>query len=341
MKQISIAAWTMCCLAAGLPAFAADPIGDFYKGKTVTIVVGSEAGGPYDLYARQMARHLPRHLPGNPNVIVQNMVGGGSLQAANHVLSIAPQNGTVIAATSSNLPFSSLVDPNAPKFDPLRGHWLPGPASDTATVTVWHTVPLNSFLDARNRETVMGASSPTSNPAFYGRLLVDIFKVKFKIVTGYPSSPALFQAMERGEADGHPSATWISLKTTYAQLLRDKKVKSLLHYGLAPNPELAGVPFAKDLAEKEEDKLLLDMAVGSTALGRPYFMGTDVPPERVAAMRKAFMDTYRDSQYLAEAEKLKLDVEPVSGEETEAIIRRSYGAPQWMIERLQRLFKPT
>jgi tripartite-type tricarboxylate transporter receptor subunit TctC len=341
MKRFTIAICSAFCLLTALPTLAADPIADFYKGKTLYIMCGSEAGGPYDLYARQMARHLPRHLPGNPNVIVQNMVGGGSLQAANHVLSIAPQDGTVIAAISSNLPFSSLVDTNAPKFDPLRGHWLPGPASDTATVTVWHTVPLNTFLDARNRETVMGASSPTSNPAFYGRLLVDIFKVKFKIVTGYPSSPSLFQAMERGEADGHPSATWVSLKTTYAQLLRDKKVKQLLHYGLAPNPELAGVPFAKDLAEKEEDKLLLDMAVGSTVLGRPYFMGPGVPPDRLAAMRKAFLDTYRDPQYLAEAEKLKLDVDPVSSEETEAIIKRSYGAPQGLIERLQRLFKPT
>jgi tripartite-type tricarboxylate transporter receptor subunit TctC len=319
------------------PAMAADTVADFYKGKTVTILVGSEAGGVYDNYSRLLARFLPKHIPGNPNVIVQQMLGAGSLTAANHVTNIGPQDGTLIASVTGNLPFAPLLDDKAARFDVLHANWLPNPATDTATVTVWHTAPVNSFLEARNKELVMGASSPNSSPAFYARIFVDVFKVKFKIVTGYASSGALFLAMEKGEADGHPSATLTSIKSSYASLYRDGKLKILLQFGEKPNPELKGVPFARDLADNDDDKLLLDMSMGATIVGRPFLMGPGVPADRVAAMRKAIMESYEDPNLRAEAAKLKLEIEPMSGEEVQQVITHIYSAPRPLIDRLQRI----
>jgi hypothetical protein len=206
--------WTVVALGLVLttttPALAADPVADFYKGKTVTIVVGYAAGGAYDLYARLLARHLGKHVPGNPNVIVQNMPGAGSMSAANHVFNVAAQDGTFLAATSAVLPFQPLLEVQAVKFDIATFHWMPVPTGETNMVSAWHTVPLASFLDARNRETVIGTSGPNSSPAFYGRIFNDVFKTRFKMVHGYAGVPESFLAMERGEVEGHTSATWTS-----------------------------------------------------------------------------------------------------------------------------------
>jgi tripartite-type tricarboxylate transporter receptor subunit TctC len=316
----------------------ADAVEDFYRGKTLTIYVGFPPGGQYDIYARLLAKFLPAHLPGAPNVIVQNMVGAASLTAANHVISVAPQDGTALAATSAALPFQPLLDVKSAKFDVVRTNWLPVPTSETNLVSVWHTVPLASFLDARNRETVMGTSGVTSAPAFYGRIFNDVFKTKFKMVHGYAGSPEVFLAIERGEVEGHASSPWSTIKGTYGAWLKEGKIKLLLQYGDKPSPELPNVPFARDLAQSDEDKLLLDMSMAPTFLGRPYLMGPGVPAERVAAMRKAMMETWTDPMLVAEAKKAEFEVNPLNGDEVQAIINRTYNAPPPLIERLQKLY---
>jgi tripartite-type tricarboxylate transporter receptor subunit TctC len=321
------------------PAQAADTVADFYKGKTITIVVGTEPGNPYDVNARLIQRYLPKHLPGSPSVIVTNMVGAGSMNAANYVYSVAAQDGTFINAASAPIPFLPLFDVKAAKFEARKAYWLPVPTSETFTLSVWGTVPLKTFLDARNRETVFGTTGPTSAPAYFLRLFNDIFQTKFKMIHGYGGSAAQFQAMERGEVEGHGSATWTTVKTTYPQWLKDGRLRILLQYGgNGPNPELAGVPYARDLLTSDESKQLLDISTGQTLVARPYMMGPGVPKERVEAMRKAFMDVFHDPEMLAEAKKINYTIAPLSGEEVQKIIDDAYAAPQGVIDHLRRVY---
>jgi tripartite-type tricarboxylate transporter receptor subunit TctC len=324
--------------AAAAPAFAADAMEDFYKGKTITIVVGNEAGGAYDLYARLIGKYLPKYLAGKPNVIVQNMPGASTLTAANHVFNVAPQDGTFIAATNGVLPFQPLLEGGMQvKFDPVKAQWLPTPNSETYTTSVWHTVPIMTFLDARNRETLMGSTGQTSSASFFARVFNDVFHTKFKLILGYKGSSDQFLAMERGEIDGHASATWVNVKNSYPEWLRDKKLRLLLHYGSKPNPELADVPFARDLAENEQDRQFLDLSMASTFLGRPYMMGPAVPGERFNAVAEAFMASFADPAFIEDAGKQKLDVSPLSAAEVRTIISNVYAAPLGQVERLRRI----
>jgi tripartite-type tricarboxylate transporter receptor subunit TctC len=322
--------------AVAAPALA-DPIEDFYKGKTVTIIVGNEAGGAYDLYARLIAKHLPKHLPGRPNTVVQNMPGAATLTAANNVFNVAPQDGTFIAATNGVLPFQPLLEGMSAKFETLKANWLPVPTSETYTVSVWHTVPLQTFLDARNRETLMGSTGQTSSASFFARVFNDVFHTKFKLISGYQGASDQFLAMERGEIEGHASSTWTSVKTSHLQWVEEKKIRLLLHYGIKPNPALPDVPFARNLAETDEDRLILDMAMASTFLGRPYMMGPGVPPERFAAMSKAFMESFADPDLLADAKKAKMEVSPLNDKEVRQIITNVYSASPALVERLRKI----
>lgn len=338
-RSVLFAAGVFLLYASVLASSArADAVTDFYKGKTITIYVGFPPGGQYDVYARILAKFLPSHLPGSPNVIVQNMTGAASLTAANHVINVAPQDGTAIAATSAALPFQPLLDVKSAKFDAVKTNWLPVPTSEVNLVSVWHTVPLNSFLDARNRETVLGTSGITSAPAFYARIFNDLFKTKFKMVHGYAGSAEVFLALERGEVEGHASSPWSTIKGTYGNWLKDKKIKLLLQYGAKPSPELPNVPFARDLVQSNDDKLLLDMSMAPTFLGRPYLMGPGVPADRLAAVRKAIMETWTDPLTIAETKKVDLEVNPLNGEEVQAVISKAYGAPQPLIDRLRVLY---
>jgi tripartite-type tricarboxylate transporter receptor subunit TctC len=324
--------------ATGAPAEAADAVADFYKGKRINIVVSTEAGGAYDLYARSISRHLSKHMAGNPPIIVQNMPGGGHLKASNHIFNVAEQDGTVIAATSPAVAFAPLLQVKEALFDVRKIQWLPSPTDETNMVSVWHTVPLNSFLDARERVTLMGSSGRTASPSFYGRIFNDVFKTKFKAISGYNSGPAAWLAIERGEIEGHASSTWASFKLGHADWIRDKKVKFLLQYGAKPNRDIPDVPFYANLAPSPEEKLFLEMAMAPTALGRPYWMGPGVPLERVDAIRKAFMSLFQDPAFQQDLEKQEIGLDPVSAEDVRNIVIKAYDAPQALIDRLNRLY---
>jgi tripartite-type tricarboxylate transporter receptor subunit TctC len=293
---LTLIAGVLSAAFAVIPARAADAVADFYKGKTVTIIVGFAPGGAYDVYARILSRFVPKYLPGNPTVVVQNMPGAAAMTAANYAYNVAPQDGTVMASIGAVLLFQPLFDPtSATRFDVHKANWLPSPTSETNVVSAWHTSPLKSFLDARDRDTVIGTSGVNSSPAFYGRIFNDVFKTRFKMVHGFVGGSDQYLAMERGEIEVHPSSTWTSVKGSYSQWIAEGKLKILLQFGAKPTPDLPNVPFARDLATSEDDKLLLDVAMAPGAVGRPYMMGPSVPPERVTAMRKAIMDSLQGS----------------------------------------------
>jgi tripartite-type tricarboxylate transporter receptor subunit TctC len=322
------------------PAAAkADAVADFFKGKVVRLVVAYPPGGGYDVYARALAQVLPRHLPGNPAVIVQYMPGAGSLTATNYLYAAAEKDGTVVLAPSNSAAFAPLQGVDGAKFDPTQFNWIGSPSKETGILIVWHTAPVAAVADLRSREITLGTSSANASSGFYGRVLNAALSLRMKLVRGYRGSTESFLAMERGEVDGYASAFWNSLKSTKPDWLRDRKVKLLLQYGVEPNPELAGVPFARDLAAADDDKILLDVANAPLAFGRPFVLPPGVPAERVAAWRKAFLDSYRDPALIAEAARLEIDIDPSTGEEMQDMLARAYATPQRVIARLRSLYE--
>ena len=326
-----MAAALALCPGAALPQQA------FYSGKQITMVVSSAPGGGYDAIGRTVARHLSNHIPGGPPVIVQNIGGVGGIIAANQLFNIAPRDGSTIAQLQNTVPFEPLFGNKQVRYDPTKFHLLGSPSKETALFIVLHESPIKTLDDAKRREVILAATGASGTPAFYTRLLVDIFGLKVKLISGYPGQNEQFLAMERGENEGGASTFWSSLKTIRPDWIADKKVRLLLQYGLEPNPELTDVPFALDLLkDRPADYKLMEVASAPLALGRPFATPPGVPADRVALLRKAFLDTFADANFLADCAKQGLECDqPSTGEQLQKIIDDAYAAPQSIIDRLR------
>ena len=311
---------------------------EFYRGKTITLVLSSAVGGGYDAMSRILAQHLSRHIPGEPTIVVQNMPGAGGISATNYLYAIAPKDGTVIGGVQNNTPFEPLFGTTQARYDPTEFVWLGSPSVETGLVAVWHTVPVDSIQDVQEREIVVGSTGANSTPTFYARLINETLMTRMRIIVGYPGQADSFNAMERGEVDGVPSIFYSSLIATKPNWLRDGQVKLLLQYGPEREPELGEVPFIMDLVATEEDRRMLQVGFAALALGRPYLMPPGVPEDRAALMRRAFMDTFNDEDFRRDANRIGLDAtDPRSGEQVQAIIEDAYSAPPQLIERLKAL----
>ncbi|MBX9775030.1 MAG: hypothetical protein K2Y71_11535 [Xanthobacteraceae bacterium] len=335
---------SLLMVAVALASSPADAqsIADFYKGKTITLIVSSAPGGGYDALSRTVAPHLSRHIPGNPNVVVRNMSGAGGIVAVNHLFNVAAKDGTVIANVQNNTPFEPLFGTKEAMYDPLKFNWLGTPSIETALLTVWHQTPVTSWQDVLTREITMGSSGVNSTPSFYGRLLIETLALKLKLIVGYESQSRVFLAMERGEVDGYPSVFYSALTSTRPSWLPEKKVKLLVQVGLEKEPNLPDVPSALDLAKNARDRSLIEVGAAPLGTGRPFLMPPGVPAERVAAMRKALSDTFRDPAFVEEAKKRQLDVASQrSGEELQALVQRIYTKTEPdVIARLRKIMNP-
>jgi tripartite-type tricarboxylate transporter receptor subunit TctC len=330
-------------LAAGLAArpAQADGLADFYKGKTVSLVVGSSTGGGYDTMTRAVARFIGKHIPGNPTVVVRNMPGAGGITAMNYIYNAAERDGTVLALVQNNTPLEPLFGTKQARYDATRLNWLGTPSFEVAMVLLWHTVPVNSVEDLKSRETQMGASGANSTPAFYARLLNATLGTRMKLVNGYPGQTEALLAMERGELDGYPSVFQSALTSTRATWLPQKLAKAIVQYGPERVADLENVPFAPDLLTNQDDKLLMQVGFAPLALGRPLVMPPGAPADRVAAMRAALDATFADPEFLAEGERMGLAVNaPRTGAQLQDVIARAYQSPPRIIERLQKLNNP-
>ena len=335
-----VLAVALCVLAlpATVPPANAQTAAEFYKGKTLTMIIGGSEGGGYDTMARAISRHLSRHLPGNPSIIAKNMPGASGMAATNHLYSAADKDGTVIGLLQNNNPLAQLFGNKAARFDATQFNWLGTPSVEVAVVVLWHTVPVNSIDDLRTRETSMGASGVQSGQAFVGRLLNATLGTKMRVVPGYKGMNDIFLAMERGEVDGYPGIFYSALAATRPEWLPKKLAKVIVQFGSQPLKELPGVPFATDLARNADDKLLMEAAAARQALGRPLVMPPGVPADRVAAMRKAMLDTFADPAFIADAEKNRMEVNaPQSGASVQEFIARVSATPERIVERLQQL----
>ena len=341
-KQSTMFALFACWLAwLCLSPAHADAIADFYGGRTVTLIVSTSSAGGYDTLARAIARHIGTHIPGHPTVIVRNMPGAGGLTATNYLYAVAERDGSVLGLIQNNPPFEPLFGTPEARFDPRQFNWLGTPSVETAMVLIWHAVPVFSLDDLRTRETVMGASGANSTPAFFARLFNATLGTKMKVIPGYPGQNDALVAMERGELDGYPSTFLSALTSTRPAWLSQKLAKAIVQYGPERLTELGDVPFAPDLVSNPDDKLLMQAGFAPLALGRPLVMPPDVPADRLAAIRQALADTFKDPDFLAEGDRLGLGLNaPRTAEELKDVITRAYRSPAHVVERLQKLNNP-
>src|SRR3954462_3130340 len=321
-------------LYAAVPAQAQDDVAAFYKGKVVRLLVGIGVGSGYDINARLVCRYLPKYIPGNPTVIVQNQPGAGSLTLANQLYAGGPFDGTAIGASFNGLPTTPLLQPAGARFEATKLNWVGSTNRETQAMYVWHTAPIRQLGDLTATEMVVGAQAPGSTQYDYPKLAEKLFGWKMKVITGYEATPKIHLAMERGEVHG-TWANWSTLKAISEQWIKDKKIRILAQWALRKHPELPDVPLILEQAKTEEQKQALDLALARLEFGRPFFMPPNVPPERVNAIRRAFDATMKDKEVLADAEKLKIGVDALAGEEVADLVAQLYKTPPDIVARVR------
>ncbi|MBM3608213.1 MAG: hypothetical protein FJX29_07145 [Alphaproteobacteria bacterium] len=311
---------------------------DFYNKKTVTIYVSAAADGGYDRLARTVSKHIYSHIPGKPLIAVRNMPGGGGIIAMNYVANTAPKDGTSFALVQSNAPFEPLHGAKQAEYDATRLNWLGTPSVETGLFAVWHTHPAQNIRDAQRMPIKAGASGHNSAPSFYARLLNEVLKTKIEVVIGFRGQNGAFEAMEKGQIDAYGSTYWSSLVSSRKKLLSENKLRILLQYGPERIPELERVPHLNDLVKDPRERELLAAAYAPLAVGRPFVMAGGVPEERVAAMRRALMDTFSDARFLKDANRIGLVVNrPRNGAELQKLIVETYRHPPAVIAQLRRI----
>jgi tripartite-type tricarboxylate transporter receptor subunit TctC len=324
---------TLVATALSMPATAtAAGVEDFYKGRTVSLVIGYSAGTGYHIYARLLARFIGRHIPGNPTVIAQNMSGAGSLKAANYVYTVAPKDGSVIAMIGRSAPLEPIL--GDAQFDGRRFTWLGSIASSSSLCATWHATGIKTWQDAMTKPFALAGEGSGSEPDNFARILKNVFSAKVKLVTGYPGGNEMNLAIERGEVDGRCGWSWDSIKSTRPDWLRDRKINLLAVFSLQKAPDIpAEVPLIGDLAANDEQRQILRLHLAGQSFGRPFFTSPGLPEERKAALRAAFDATMGDADFIAETNKVKLEVSPTSGAEIDRLLAEVYATPRDVVEK--------
>jgi tripartite-type tricarboxylate transporter receptor subunit TctC len=307
-------------------------------GKNVNIIIGAGSGGGIDQWGRTVARHIGKHLPGNLTVVPQNMNGGGGIVAANHIYTIAPNDGTVLGLIPAGASIAPLTSVAGARFDPLKLTWIGTPTMFTDICIAMARAQVKTFQDLLANELIVGTTGVGGGPYIYPKALNGLLGTKFKLVSGFPAATNVLLAMERNEVDGvcQNVETVVGSRPDW---IADKKVNVLFQGGVRPNPQLKGVPHIVDLARTPEEKQAIEFLYAGNGLGRPFIAPPDMPAERVKMLRDAFMATMKDPQFLADAERQKLDVQPEDGEYLAALIRRIYATPRPIVERVTELIK--
>jgi tripartite-type tricarboxylate transporter receptor subunit TctC len=315
-------------------SFAAPMAGaaDFYKDKQISIVVGSAAGGGYDAYSRLLARHLVKHIPGDPSVIVQNMDGASGARAANHVYNIAPRDGTTIATVQRATLIEPVFGNQNIKIDARKFSWLGSLTTEWSAAIAGGQSGLNRLEDAFSKEFPVGATGATSDAYIYAVVLNNLIGTKFKIVNGYKGQADLTLAMQRGEVAGRIGWAWGAVKATAADPVARGEIKPIAWLATEKKYGL-DLPLARDYAKSDEARQILDFIFAPQEIGRPYFGPPDVPAPQLAILRKGVADTVADPAFLAEAEKLRLDIDFVDAQGISTLIDKLYATPQDIVQK--------
>jgi tripartite-type tricarboxylate transporter receptor subunit TctC len=300
--------------AAQVPALAQTQVANFYKGKTMEMIVPTSPGGDYDLRARLVSRHLGRLIPGNPTIIVKNMPGGLGVAASNYMYNIAPKDGTSLQIIFQNMPILQAVKQPGVQFDVREFGWLGNTTNTPNIINSWHTTGILKIEDVLEKELIVGAPGAMSTSYIYPIALNQTIGTKFKVVTGYAGGNLVNLAMEKGEVGGRGSNSWASWKSGHPQWLTDKKIHLLVQVGLTRATDLPDVPLLLELAKNDADREFLTFLSADMGISRAFTTTPGVPRDRLAALQKAFMDTMRDKEVLAEADKTKHEIDPSDGD---------------------------
>lgn len=323
-------------LACTTAAAQAQDVERFYRGRTVQAVVGYPAGSTFELYLRMFARHVGKHIPGNPTVVIQHMPGAGSLTATSHLANVAPKDGSVFGMPNPVNTIEPLLDPARTKFDPTSFGWIGSLNTETSTCSFW-SKDIKTLDDLRKREVTVGSTGPASGSTIDAVVLSQLLGLKLKVVTGYRVLNDIKIAAEQGEVDGFCGLLVSALKTDFVSEWKSGRISVPVQMGLTKHPDLPNVPNAYDLVTKEEDRALFQLIFGPWAYGRPMFMPPGVPAERTNALRAAFKATLSDPDFIAETQKIGLEISPSQGEDIVPLIQRIMKTPEPVVARARQL----
>lgn len=336
MKTMIRIAGALLAASASGTAFAQD----FYKDKQISMLVASGVGGGYDVYARALGRHMPRHIPGNPTFVARNMPTAGGLTAANTLFNTSERDGSVIAALTNGVPMDPLFGVKEAKFDGRKFSWIGSMGKLQNVCATWHTSPIKAIKDAQQREVVVGASGTTSNSSIMPRIANEVLGTKFRVINGYDPSSGLNKALESGEVEGICGLGWSTLTASRPDWVRDKKLNVLVQFGFEKLPDLPNVPSALDLVTSAEKRAILELILVRQETGRPIVAPPEVPADRIALLRKGFDATMKDAEFLTEAKKLQLDIDPLNAAAIEKLLANAYNAPKAIVDAAARLVVP-
>ena len=334
MRKLQTADTPLLALAA-LVAFSglagAESVGDFYKNRSLSLVIGYSVGGGYDAYARLVARYIGRHIPGDPSIIPQQMTGAGSLRAANYIFSVAPKDGSVLGTFSRSMGIAPLF--GQAEFDGRKFTWLGSVTDDHTTCVTSSASPIKTWDDFLSKPSKLGGLGADADPDIWALLYKNLFGAKVQLVTGYPGTNDAVLAMERGEVDGLCGLSWSTIRTRHAEWLTSHSVNIIVQAALKKEPEIASVPLASDLATEPEQRQIIKLFLVSQAMARPFVAPPDIPEDRKTALIAAFDATMTDADFLAEAQKLSFEVHPVNAATIEALLAEVYATPKDVLGR--------
>jgi tripartite-type tricarboxylate transporter receptor subunit TctC len=333
LRQIACAtamAFLICSVAH------ADEPADFYQGKTITLYLGYPPSGAYDLYARAISRHMSRHMAGHPQFVVRHKPGAASLNLVNELYNVLPRDGSVIGMFARSIALNRLLGRDGASYDPVALNWIGSANNEVSICGVWHGVGVRSTADFLARPLVFAANAPGAESDVYPNVLNSLIGTRFKVVAGYPGVNDLTLALERGEADARCGWSFGALKAAKPDWIRDKKIYIAVQFAAAKHPELPDVPLVSDLAGSAQARAALELILTQQVMGRPLAAPPQVPPARVAALRQAFERTLRDPEFLAEADRLALEIDLVTGETLQTMVERMFGSPREVVEAARR-----
>jgi tripartite-type tricarboxylate transporter receptor subunit TctC len=331
---------SMLALLLCATAPRADPVANFYRGRSITLVIGYSAAGGYDTYARVVAQHLGRHIPGNPTILPQNMEGAGSLRAANYLYNAAPHDGSVIGMFARGMAMEPLIGKSHAVFDARKYTWIGSGTNEVSTCVTWQDSPVKTWADALTTPFTVGGEGSASDPDIFATVLHNVFGVKLRLISGYPGSAEVALAIERREVDGRCGWSYSSLMQQRPDWVRDRRVNILVQLALAKAPELPDVPLIADFATTERQRQILRLVFSRQAVARPFVAPPSLPEERRDALRAAFDATMRDPTFLADAKQRGLEVNPVSGAEIDKLLADLYATPTDILAETRAVIAP-
>lgn len=327
-------------LGLSAPPAAAQSVADFYKAHPITMLVGSGAGGGYDVYARAFAGILTRHIPGRPDIIAKNMPAAAGLAAASTLYTSAARDGTVIAALTNGAPMGPLFGDPGAHYDPMRFGWLGSIGKLENVCATWHTSPVKTIAQAQAHPVVVAAAGASSNTAIVPKMLNELIGTRFKVIAGYDPASGLTMALEGGEAEGVCGLSWSTIKASRPRWASAHMLNVLVQLGLTKLRDLPDVPSALDLVSEPQNKQVMTLILMRQEAGRPFAAPPDIPADRLAALRQAFADTLRDPDFVGQAQKLQLEIDPISAEAITRLLKQAYAVPKPIVQRAGTLVEP-